>query len=307
MTAKRAAEALFTLLLSTFLVYILMGLMPGDPVDMMMSGNPRATPEDIARLRTFYGLDQPLYSRYGHWLLSLLQGDAGYSRIYSLPVFDILWPRLLNTALLMGIALLLTLAAAVPLGVYAARKKDSASDRAASFFSLAALSAPPFWIALLLIALFAVRLHWLPANADPAHPLSLILPVLTLTLGGLAVYMRHTRGAMIAALKENHIRTAYAKGCDEKRVVWKHAFVNALPPLVTLFMLDLGSLIGGAVTVETIFAYPGMGRLLFDAVMGNDFNLALIGFLLLALCTIAANLAGDALLARLDPRGEKAA
>ena len=130
----------------------------------------------------------------------------------------------------------------------------------------------------------------------------MVLPVLTLTLAGLAIYIRHLRSAMIDALRADHIRTARAKGCSEPRVVWHHAFRAALPPLVTLFMLDLGTLVGGAMTVETVFAWPGMGKLMFDAVMGNDYNLALCGFLVLATCVLIANMFADMLYALLDAR-----
>jgi peptide/nickel transport system permease protein len=161
---------------------------------------------------------------------------------------------------------------------------------------------------LLLICLFAVRLGWLPAAAtlDGAGfgetARSLVLPVMTLTLGSLAVYIRHLRAAMTEALQADHIRTARAKGCSPARVVWRHAFRNALAPVVTIFMLDLGTLFGGAVTIETIFAYPGMGKLLFDAVMGNDYNLALCGFLILAFFVLAANAFADIAYTFLDPR-----
>ena len=298
----RTAQTLLTLLLMSFAVFMLIGLMPGDPVDLMAAGNPHMTPEDAARLRSLYGLDQPLSTRYLHWLVSALQGDFGYSRLFGLPVLEVLWPRLLNTAVLMGLSLLLTLALAIPAGVYAAHRKDSNLDRVLNLFCFAGVSLPPFWCALLLISFFAVTLQWLPASARLDDLSSLILPLLTLTLANLALYIRHTRSAMVEALRADHIRTAAAKGCSDGRILWRHAFRNALPPIVTILMLDLGTLFGGALTVETVFAFPGMGKLMFDAVMGNDYNLALIGFLLLTAFVLLANLCADALYGALDPR-----
>ena len=296
------AGALVTLLVMSFVVFCLMGLMPGDPIDLMLAGNPQMTPEDAARLRALYGLDQPLPVRWLHWLGGLITGETGYSRLYGLPVFDVLLPRLGNTALLMGLSLLVTIMFALPLAVYTSSRPDSPRSRALNIFCLAGIAAPPFWCALLLIAFFAVTLGWLPASASLEKPLSFILPVATMTLASLAVYLRHLMSAMGEALHMPHIRTAEAKGCNKDRVLWHHAFPLAATPLITLLALDLGTLFGGALTIETIFAYPGMGKLLFDAVMGSDYNLALIGFLLLTACVLTANIIADVLYGLIDPR-----
>ncbi len=303
----RLLQMLVTLLVMSFLVYALIGLMPGDPVDLMLAGNPHITPEDALRLRALYGLDRPLLERYGHWLQTILSGDAGYSRLYGLPVMQVLLPRLLKTAVLMGLSLLLTVGIALPLGVYAARRPQSLADKLINVFCLSGLSLPVFWLALLLICLFVVKLGWLPASATLDNPVSLLLPVLTHSLGALAVYIRHMRSAMIEALKADYIKTALAKGCSETRVIWNHAFKNALPPVMTILMLDLGALMSGTVTVEIIFAYPGMGKLMYDAVMGNDFNLAMVGFLLLTGFVMLGNLLADVVYGFLDPRVESTA
>lgn len=305
--ASRLLQALATLLAVSFLVYVLIGLMPGDPVDLMAAGNPHLTPEGAARLRALYGLDQPLTLRYGRWLLAALKGDLGYSRLYNLPVLDVIGPRFLNTGILLGLSLLLTVGFALPLGVYAARHYRGAADRLINLVCLAGISLPHFWLGILLIVLFAVRLGWLPASASLSGSLGdnlrgLVLPVVTLTVSGLAVYVRHLRAAMIEALRADHIRTARAKGCTEAQVTWRHAFRNALAPVVTVFMLDLGTLFSGALTVETVFAFPGMGKLMFEAIMGNDYNLALTGFLILTFFVLLANFAADALYVLLDPR-----
>ena len=286
----------------SFLVYVLIGLMPGDPIDMMIAGSPHMAPEDAARLRSLYGLDKPLIERYFSWLLEALNGDFGYSRLYSLPVGAVLLPMLGHTALLMGLSLLLTIIIAVPLGVYAAYFSGRVFDRAANLLCFAGISVPPFWLGLLMISLFAVTLGWLPASATPDQPISLLLPVATLTATGFAVYTRHMRASMLQNLNGDHIRTARAKGCTENLVLWRHAFKGALAPLVTLLMLDMGTLFGGALTIETVFAFPGMGKLMFDALMGNDYNLALMGFLLLTACVLFFNLLADVLYALIDPR-----
>lgn len=306
--AAKIAGVSLSLLVMSFAVFIMMGLMPGDPVDLLIAGNPKMTPEDAARLRELYGLDRPLLERYGSWLFSALQGDLGYSRLFGLPVTEVLWPKFLNTGMLLGLSLALSLSIALPLGVLAAARQGTVADRAVNFFCLAGVSLPSFWTGLLLISLFAVTLGWLPASTrfsegDFSGNLeALVLPVLTLAIGNIAVYARHTRSGVAAALAMDHIRTARAKGCGGPRVLWRHAFPFACLPLVTLVMLDLGLLFGGALTVETVFGFPGMGKLMFDAVMGNDFNLALSGFLLLTAFVLLANALADALYGRLDPR-----
>lgn len=300
-------QSCLTLLAVSFLVYMLIGLMPGDPVDLMIAGDPKLTPEDAARLRAIYGVDQPLWSRYLAWLGKCLQGDFGYSRLFGLPVIAVILPKLLNTLLLMGLALTLTLLLAIPAGVLAAHRAGRFADKALSVAALAFMSLPPFWTGLLLITVFAVVWNVLPASStldgnliDAAR--ALVLPVITLTLAGIAVYLRHMRAAMIGVLHKDHIRTARAKGCSESRVVWGHGFRNAALPVITLLMLDIGTLFGGALTVETVFAFPGMGKLMFDAVMGNDYNLALCGFLFLTAAVLAASFAVDVVYRLFDPR-----
>ena len=298
----RIAASLATIAVVSLLVFVLMGLMPGDPVDLLAAGNPNMTAADAAALRERYGLDRPIVERYASWLTAALAGELGYSRLFGLPVLDVIAPRLLNSLILLGSALVLTLSIAVPLTVSASAKPQGMLNRVLSFVALAGMSLPAFWLGLLLIGLFAVTLGWLPATADIDQPASLILPIVTLSLGMLAGYVRHLQTAMAEALAGEHIKTARAKGCSVPRVLWHHAFPLAATPLVTLILLDLGVLLGGALTIETVFAFPGMGKLLFDAVMGNDFNLALCGFFILTVCVVLANLCADTLYGWLDPR-----
>ncbi|WP_207455248.1 ABC transporter permease [Azospirillum sp. SYSU D00513] len=308
--ASRLLQALAVLALMSFAITLLMGLMPGDPVDLMLAGNPRATPEDAARLRALHGLDQPLLTRYANWLVAALGGDLGHSRLFSQPVMEVLLPRLGNTLLLLGLTLVLSVAIALPLGVYAARHPRSAADGAINLLCFAGISVPPFWLALLLILLFAVQLQWLPASGlGPvgeegwlARLPHLVLPVLTLTLASVGGYTRYVRAAMLGELRQDYIRTARAKGLPERSVVWRHGLRNALIPIVTVVALEFGSLFSGALVIETMFAWPGMGKLIYDSIMGNDLNVALVALLLATLTTLAGNLAADVAYAALDPR-----
>lgn len=306
---KRFIQAGLVLLAMSFVCYVLIGLMPGDPIDILLAANPEATAEDAARLRAIYGLDQPLISRYGHWLWSALQGDFGYSRLFSQPVFDLIWPRLFNTFILMVSALLLALIIALPAGIFAAYKKDSLADRTINFLCFAGISIPSFWLALLFISFFAVSLMWLPAGGFALDDASLwvrfkfiALPVLTLAVASIAGYTRYLRASLIENFQSDYIRTARAKGCSEGRVILHHALRPSLAPVVTVLSLDFGTLFGGALIVETVFARPGMGKLIYDAILGNDFNLAILSLLIVTIMILIGNLLADLSYGWLDPR-----
>jgi peptide/nickel transport system permease protein len=306
----RVLEAAIVLLLMSFCIYGLLGLMPGDPIDMMASGDPNITSEDIARLKALQGLDQPLPKRYWNWTKAAAQGDFGYSRLQAKPVLEVLLPRLGNTCLLMGISLVLAFAIALPAAIIAALRPRSWYDYTLNLFAFAGISMPSFWLALLLILLFAVQLGWLPAGGVQtvgvdrfgdriAH---LVLPVSTLTALTVGGLLRFTRAAMIEALRQDYIRTARAKGLGPYGVVVGHALRNAMIPVVTVLALNFGALFSGALIVETMFAYLGMGKLIYDSIMGNDFNVALVGLLFATLLTLASNLGADIVYAWLDPR-----
>ena len=313
--AARAVGTLVTLALMSFVVYVLIGLMPGDPIDMMIAGDPKMTSADAARLRALYGLDKPLVERYLAWALQAVQGNFGYSRSFGQPVLAVLGPRLLNTLTLAGLAFVLSAGIALPLGIWAAAHPRSRADYLINLFCFAGISAPPFWLALLLITLFVVFLGWLPAGgmADPRPGTSwiaslgqqlryLALPVLTLTLVQLGTYTRFMRGAMIEVLRQDYVRTARAKGASEHRVMWGHAFANALAPVLTILALSFGGLLSGAVITETMFAWPGMGKAIYQAILDNDYNLALIGLLAATFATIVGNLLADLAYVWVDPR-----
>jgi peptide/nickel transport system permease protein len=307
--ASRLAQTVIVLLLMSLAVYLLIGLMPGDPVDLMIAGDPRLTPEDIVRLRAVYGLDQPLWSRYLAWLGNALSGDLGASRLYARPVLDVMGPFFVNTAVLMGAAFVLSVILAVPLGVWAAKRPGSLVDRAANAFAFVGISMPVFWLGLALIIVFSVLLTWLPASGTGRSGAGafdslrhLMLPVITLTIHETGVLLRYVRSSLIETLRLDFVRAIRAKGASDNWVLWRHALPNAMLPVVTIVALSFGGLFSGALVTETIFAYPGMGRMIYDSVMGNDFNLALAGLLIATALTLAANLAADLLYAWLDPR-----
>jgi peptide/nickel transport system permease protein len=309
-TAIRLIEIIGLLALMSFVIYGLIGLMPGDPIDLMRSADPRATAADIARLKVIYGLDRPLIERYLAWAGAAVAGELGYSRLFAQPVLAALWPRLMNSLLLMGASFTLAWSLALVLGTAAARRPWSRLDTAINLLSFGGISIPAFWLALVLMLLFSVGLGWLPASgivtpggggiADRMRHLA--LPIATLAIANLGGYTRFVRAAMRDALAQDHIRTARAKGASEMRVLVHHALRSAAIPLVTILALSFGGLVSGALVIETMFSYPGMGKLIFDAVMGNDYNLALAGLLLATAVTMAGNFAADLTYYWLDPR-----
>jgi peptide/nickel transport system permease protein len=261
-------------------------------------------------LRKLYGLDQPIIERYGNWLSAALRGDFGYSRLYARPVMEVLGPAIANTVTLLGLSLGLALLIALPAGIAAAYRPYSRLDYSINMAAFSGISVPPFWLALMLIIGFAVILGVLPAGGigsagdggiwDNAR--YLVLPVVSLTIASIGGHTRYMRASMIETLRQDYIRTARATGAGEMRVVFGHALRNAMIPVVTIIALDFGSLFSGALITETIFAWPGMGRLIFDSIMGNDFNLALVALLLATVLTLIGNFLADIAYVWLDPR-----
>jgi peptide/nickel transport system permease protein len=293
----------------SFIVFMLIGLMPGDPIDIMIASNPDLTPADGERLKRLHGLDLPLWERYANWLSGVFTGDLGFSRTYNRPVMEILLPRLGNTVILLGLSSIVAIVVAIPLGVIAATRPQSKLDGAINLFCFAGISVPPFWLALLFIMVFAVAFGWLPAGGMGAADAGffarlkfLILPVATLTIASLAGYTRFARAAMIEVLRQDYIRTARAKGLGPRRTVFGHGLRTAMLPLTTIIALDFGTLFSGALITETMFGYLGMGKLIYDSILGNDFNLALVGLLLATLVVLIGNFLADIAYAALDPR-----
>ena len=307
---RRILQALAVLLVMSFVIYNLIGLMPGDPIDTMIASDPGATPEVVAHLRAIYGLDQPILLRYWRWLLSALSGDFGFSRVHSQPVLEVLGPALFQTCQLIFLAFTVSVILSFALGIVAALKPGGLVDGLISLFAFAGISVPVFWLALMMILVFAVQLHWFPASGISTvgdggftdRLRHLVMPVTTLALVNTGGFTRFVRASMIETLRMDHVRTARAKGAGEGRVVLVHAFRNALIPVVTVMALSFGALFGGALLTETMYAQPGMGKMIYDSILGNDYNLALTGLLFATLITLLSNLAADLAYGWLDPR-----
>ena len=306
----RLVQTALVLLIMSFIIYSLIGLMPGDPIDIMVNSNPNVSPEVAATLRKLYGLDQPITTRYWNWLTAAITGDLGYSRTHHQPVLDLMAPALLQTCKLLFTSFTLSVLLSFVLGITAARNPGSLRDNTISLATFAGISVPVFWLCLVMILVFAVQLHWFPASGianvgDGSlrdHLIHLVLPVTTLALATTGGFTRFVRASMLETLRLDLVRTARAKGASESRVVIIHAFRNALIPVVTIIALSFGTLFNGALVVETMFAQPGMGKMIYDAILGNDFNLALSGLLFATLITLLCNLAADLAYGYLDPR-----
>jgi peptide/nickel transport system permease protein len=312
---RRLIQTVIVIFLLSFVSYYLMNLMPGDPIDIMISSNPHMTTEDANRLRKLYGFDKPIYVRYWIWLTKTLQGDLGYSRTYRVPVEQILGRRLLNTFYLSMAALLVALIIGIPIGIFSALKKGTGFDYIVNLCAFAGISIPSFFLGLMLLLIFAVWLGWLPAGGTQTIGENitgfaavtdrlkyLLLPMLSLTAQQMARYVRYMRSSMIETLHFDFIRTAKAKGLSKRRVLYIHALKNALIPVVTVIAISFSFIFSGAVITETLFTYQGAGRLLYDSVMGNDFNVAMVCFNITVGMVLIMNLIADILYAYLDPR-----
>ena len=304
---RRLVATIPVLLLVTAGVFALIHLTPGDPIDAMMA---ESVDDSVKRqLRSDLGLDRPLYLQYATWMGRLLQGDLGRSIRNREPVIENVGRRIKPSLQLAGFAMAISLLVATPIGILSAARRNSTLDRFGTSFALFGICMPNFLIALLLIFLFGVTLRWLPISGyvDPMEELwdglrSLALPAITLGLALAAVITRTLRSSMLEALSEDYIRTARAKGLGEGAVIRRHALKNALIPVVTVLGLQLGTLIGGAVITEYVFALPGVGRLVVDAVFARDYPLVQGVVLLIAVGFILSNLMVDLLYGWIDPR-----
>jgi peptide/nickel transport system permease protein len=304
--AWRLPQIVATLAILSLAAYLAIGAMPGDPISLAMMADPRLGPADVERMRALHGLDQPLLARWWAWATGVLRGEFGYSRLFARPAAEVLWPALRGSLVLLGAALAMAATLGIAAGMLAALRPRwrSAVDVAA----LISQALPAFWLGILLIIIFAVTLGWLPAGGAPdaggaaEAARFLVLPVVTLAIAHLAAYARHTAAAMAEVLLAPWITAARARGAPEARIAFRHALPNAAVPLLSILALDAGALVSGALITETVFARPGMGKLLTDAVMGNDHNLALLALLLVAATTLLATLAADLAQRWLDPR-----
>ena len=297
--AGRLAAAALTALGACTLVFLLLHLVPGDPVEAMLGEGAR--PADRTALTAALGLDRPLGAQYLSYLERLGRLDLGRSFVYQRPVADLLAERLPATLTLALAALGLALLTAIPLGVLAACRRGRAADGAATAFSLLGSSIPNFWLGPLLILLFSLWLGWTPVSGREGLT-SLVLPALTLGTSLAAVLARMVRSGVLEVLGEDYVRTARAKGLSPSAVLWRHALRNAWLPVLTLVGLQLGGLLGGAVITETVFAWPGLGSLLVEAIQGRDYPVVQGCVLLVSLAYILVNTGTDLAYVWLDPR-----
>jgi peptide/nickel transport system permease protein len=297
--------------------FFLLHLAPGDAADVLAGEAGGATEEYLAQMKAKFGLDQPLYVQLGRYLANVASLDLGFSFRHNMAVTDLIAGRLPATLLLMVMAVALAFVVGIVLGVTAARHVRKPIDSIVSVVALLAYATPIFWIGLMMILLFSVNLGWLPSGGmqtigadlqgaayvwDIAQ--HLVLPTLTLALFYLALYTRLMRASMLEVYGQDFVTTARAKGLDERRVAYRHVFRNAVLPMVTMLGLQVGSLLGGSVLVETVFGWPGLGRLAFEAVFQRDHNLLLGILLISSLLVVGVNVLVDLVYAKLDPRIE---
>ena len=296
--ARRLAYSLLSLVLLSLTIFLFVRV-TGDPAVLLVE--PGASQADLDAIRQRFGLDQPLIVQYLAFIASLAHGDLGQSFYYRTPVFELYLARLPNSLLLASAALAFSLLIGIPSGVLAAVRVGGFWDRVGKVFSLLGLSLPSFWVGLVLILVFSVTLEWLPSSGS-GTPLHLIMPAFALGWYFAAAHMRLTRSSMLEVLGCEYIKLARLKGLPEWRVIAKHAFKNALIPVLTLAGINLVIMINVAVVVETVFAWPGIGRLLYEGITFRDFPVVQAVVLLGGVMIIAVNLVIDILYAMIDPR-----
>jgi peptide/nickel transport system permease protein len=295
------------LLLVSVVVFMLLHLIPGDPALAMLGD--QATPDAVAAMHKQLGLDRPLYVQYLKWLENAVQGDFGRSTSSNLPVTEAITRRIPVTIELTVFSILISLAIAIPAGIVAATRRNSRLDAALTTISMLGVSLPHFFMAILLIFVFSQQLNWLPPIGytplldDPVESLRrMILPAITLGTGLSAIVMRMTRSSLLEVLSKDYVRTARAKGLTEASTVRRHALKNALIPVITVVGLQIGALLGGTIITETIFALPGIGRLLIDSIFQRDYPLVQGVVLFAALAYLLTSLIVDVAYALVDPR-----
>jgi len=311
--ARRLLQLIPVILGVTFIVFSLIYIAPGDPVRMILPQD--ATEAEVEEMRTAMGLDRPFIVQYYHFLFGykgssgsafdyggLFRLDLGRSYVSNRPVFATILNRFPNTALLSSVALLLSIVISIPFGIISATRPYTKTDMLVTILALVGISMPAFWLGMMLIWIFSVQLGFLPSLASPANLKSLILPAITLAAMSTAVQTRMTRSSMMEVIRQDYIRTARAKGLDEKQVIRKHALRNALIPIVTVVGLQVGYLMVGSVLTETVFSYPGIGTIMVDAINRRDTPQILASVVFMALVFAVANLVVDILYAFIDPR-----
>ena len=308
---RRTLNLIPTLLLVSLIVFAVVRILPGDPVYTLAAVEDGNEIDQVLydRLVKEYGLDKPIAQQYAEWLFGVLKGDWGSSLFNRMPTFDQITDRLGFTLQLSILAWVSSILIGVPLGIVAALKRNKVPDVAATTFAMAGVALPNFWLGLLLIIVFGVWLGrvpvggYTPFNVSPfGYIQTMILPTLTLGTALAATLQRQTRSAMLEVLNEDYVRTARSKGLQPRTVVWRHALKNALIPVVTVSSLQLGTLMGGTVITESVFALPGIGRFIVDSIIEQDYNNFQMGMLVITLGVLIANFVADLIYGFLDPR-----
>ncbi|UUX33400.1 ABC transporter permease [Fundicoccus culcitae] len=304
---NRVINILPTLLIVAIIVFGVTRILPGDPAASILG--PQANATEIENMRIVMGLDKPIWEQFINYLGNLLRGDLGYSYAYNMNVVDLIAERFPNTVILTVSALIIALVVGVPAGILSAYKRNTFVDYLVMVISLVGVSMPVFWLGVMLVLIFSVNLGWLPATgmgdwsqgADVFFK-HLILPSVTLATIPMANFARITRSSMLDVLSQDYIRTARAKGLLENKVVWKHALKNALNPILSVLGMQVASLLGGSVLTETIFSWPGMGRLVTDAINRGDFGVVQGVVIFIALIYVVTNLIIDILYKVVNPK-----
>ncbi len=306
---QRLLTAILTLLGMSVIIFILLRLAPGNIVDILFESAGYVDPQAKEALTRELGFDRPVVVQYGQWLGAITRGDLGKSYRYDIPAWQVVKPRIPVTVELAGLALLVSILLGVPTGVLSAARQDSALDYALRVFSLAGLSMPSFWLGMVIILLLVSWAGWIPSMTYvspfedlPAHLLQFLFPALAVGYRSSALIMRITRSSMLEVLREDYIRTAWAKGQREWSVVFGHALKNAILPVVTVIGIELAFMVGGLVVTETVFNLPGVARYLVDAILWRDYPVVQNLVMFIAIVVILANLAVDLLYGWLDPR-----
>jgi len=312
---KKILQSLLTIFFVLIFNYFLFRIMPGDPLAMIMR-NPRASAEAIEKTKELFGLGEAWYMQFLIYLQNLFQGDFGLSFIYKKDVLEVIWDKILPTVIMVGLAQIVAIIIGVLLGVIAAWKRGTKIDVISLSFSLITYSMPTFWLGIILISIFSIGLGLFPTSGmlTPGKTflstldmirdgtVHLVLPVLTLSLVLIGEYALTMRNTLLDVLTEDYMTTVRAKGFDDKYMLKKHAVPNAMLPMITIIAINLGLTIGGAIQVETIFSWPGLGRLMYEALNGRDYPLLQGIFLLITISVILANLIADITYSYLDPR-----
>jgi ABC-type dipeptide/oligopeptide/nickel transport system permease component len=324
---RRVLATIPVIVLISALVFLLIHAAPGDPADLLLSDD--ASPEDVADARRRWGLDQPIYIQYLRFLANIASGDLGTSFRYSDPVLSLIGERLPATIELATVSLLIAIIFGVPLGVWAGSKPNSWADNLGSVFGFFGISMPSFWLGIMLILIISGYFNWLPSSGRSTYGIAsgsesgfyiinslvsgnmkaawdgikyIIMPAIALGTGMMGLVMRVTRSSVLEIMSEDYVRTARAKGLEERAVLWRHVLRNALVPIITVVGLELGTLLSGSIIVETVFAWPGSGSLLIAAIQSRDYPLITGTVLTYTVAFVAINFAIDMLYAVIDPR-----